>query len=75
MDRYELDDVKAYFGVNGASKTELARLVSIQYNFLADSFERELRRKHPYAIRMFEAIAELPPIYRGHYKHRSIEFY
>ena len=57
VDRYELDDVKAYFGVNGASKTELARLVSIQYNFLADSFERELRRKHPYAIRMFEAIA------------------
>jgi hypothetical protein len=55
---YLLDDVKNSFSHNTKiNKVDIAKLVAIRYQFLEDVLQREKNHKHPYYIRMFEAIA------------------
>jgi len=54
---YSLSDVKASFGVGVANKMALAECVVARYKFLANDLRKERKHKHPYFVRMFEAIA------------------
>jgi hypothetical protein len=53
-----LEDIKNSFawGVK-INKMDIATLVVAGYQFLGYRLEREKKHKHPYFIRMFEAIA------------------
>jgi len=53
---YFLSDVKASFGVGVANKMALAECVVARYKFLANDLQKERKHKHPYFVRMFEAI-------------------
>ncbi len=56
--RYELADLRKFFAVGlKANKTAILRLALARYHFLSDQIDREEKHKHPYFIRMFEAIA------------------
>jgi hypothetical protein len=56
--RYELGDLKRFFAASPkANKMTVLRLALAQYQFLGDQIDREEKHKHPYFIRMFEAIA------------------
>lgn len=54
---YSLSDVKASLGVGVANKMALAECVVARYKFLANDLQKERKHKHPYFVRMFEAIA------------------
>jgi len=55
---YELGELKTFFGADmKINKMDVAGAVVCQYKFLNDQLERERNHKHPYFIRMFEAIA------------------
>jgi hypothetical protein len=56
--RYHLNDVKKSFSQDAKiNKVDMAGLVANRYQFLGNTMEREKNHKHPYFIRMFEAIA------------------
>ncbi len=55
---YSLDDVKKCLAVGTkANKMAVAGTVTARYPFLSYELEREKKHKHPYYVRMFEAIA------------------
>lgn len=56
--RYELGDLRKFFAPGlKANKISILRLALAPYHFLTDHLDREEKHKHPYFIRMFEAIA------------------
>ena len=55
---YTIGDIKKCLAVGmKTNKMVLAGIVTARYPFLAHELEREKRHKHPYFVRMFEAIA------------------
>ena len=55
---YSLGDLKESLAVGmKANKMAIAGIMTTRYPFLIHEFEKEKRHKHPYFIRMFEAIA------------------
>jgi Holliday junction resolvasome RuvABC endonuclease subunit len=55
---YSLNDVKKFLAVGiKANKMSIAGIVAARYPFLIHELEKEKKHKHPYFVRMFEAIA------------------
>ncbi|OPY73240.1 MAG: hypothetical protein A4E62_00556 [Syntrophorhabdus sp. PtaU1.Bin002] len=55
---YSVADLKESFAFGTrVNKMTIAALAIARYPFLARELEREKKRKHPYSLRMFEAIA------------------
>ena len=55
---YFLPDLKVSLGVGmRGNKMAIAGIVTARYPFLIHELERERKHKHPYFVRMFEAIA------------------
>jgi Holliday junction resolvasome RuvABC endonuclease subunit len=55
---YSLGDIKKSLAVGmKANKMVIAGIVTARYPFLIHELEREKKHKHPYFVRMFEAIA------------------
>ena len=55
---YTLSELKNFLELgNRVNKMEIAGLAVARYQFLIHQLERERKHKHPYFIRMFEAIA------------------
>jgi RNase H-fold protein (predicted Holliday junction resolvase) len=56
--RYSVNDLTEFLAVGmKANKMAVAGTVTARYPFLVHELEREKKHKHPYFIRMFEAIA------------------
>ena len=56
--RYSLDDIKqSLAGGMKVNKMAVAGIVTAHYPFLAHELKSEKKHKHPYFVRMFEAIA------------------
>ena len=55
---YTLSELKKFLALgNRINKMEIAGLAVARYQFLIHQLERERKHKHPYFVRMFEAIA------------------
>ncbi|MEI6153509.1 MAG: hypothetical protein WCQ90_05430 [Deltaproteobacteria bacterium] len=55
---YTLSDLKKFLALGTKiNKMEIAGLAVARYQFLIHQLERERKHKHPYFVRMFEAIA------------------
>ncbi len=55
---YSLDSLKDQLSAGARiNKMSIASLVASRYPFLGKELEREKKHKHPYYVRMFEAIA------------------
>lgn len=55
---YSLSDARESLGLGAkANKMALAECVVARYKFLANDLQKERNHKHPYFVRMFEAIA------------------
>lgn len=55
---YSLSDVKEFLAAGvKTNKMDIAEIVTNRYPFLVHELEREREHKHPYFVRMFEAIA------------------
>ena len=55
---YSLNDVKEFLAAGvKTNKMDIAGIVTARYPFLIHELEREKKHKHPYFVRMFEAIA------------------
>jgi len=55
---YSLNDVKKFLAVGmKTNKMGIAGIVTARYPFLIHELEKEKKHKHPYFVRMFEAIA------------------
>jgi RNase H-fold protein (predicted Holliday junction resolvase) len=55
---YSLSDLKEFLAEGmKANKMAIAGIVTARYPFLIHELEREKKHKHPYFVRMFEAIA------------------
>jgi len=55
---YSLSDIKKLLAAGmKTNKMAIAEIVTNRYPFLIHEFERERKHKHPYFVRMFEAIA------------------
>lgn len=55
---YSLSDVKEFLAAGmKTNKMAIAEIVTKRYPFLIHELEREKKHKHPYFVRMFEAIA------------------
>lgn len=53
-----MDDLKKSLAVGmKANKMAISGIVTARYPFLARVLEREKKHKHPYFVRMFEAVA------------------
>jgi len=55
---YSLSDVKEFLATGmKTNKMAIAGIVTARYPFLIHELEKEKKHKHPYFVRMFEAIA------------------
>lgn len=55
---YSLEDIKKYLAIGKRSnKMVIAEIMAKKYPFLIHELEKEKKHKHPYFVRMFEAIA------------------
>lgn len=55
---YSLDDIKKELAAERRiNKMIIAEMMVVRYPFLVHEFEKEKKHKHPYFVRMFEAIA------------------
>ena len=55
---YDLSDIKKFLAKDTKiNKMDIAGLVADRYQFLSYQLEKERKHKHPYFVRMFEAIA------------------
>ncbi len=55
---YSLDDIKKELAAERrVNKISIAEMMVARYPFLVHELEREKKHKHPYFVRMFEAIA------------------
>lgn len=55
---YSLSELKEFLALGTRiNKMEIAGLAAARYQFLINQLEKERRHKHPYFVRMFEAIA------------------
>lgn len=56
--QYSIDEVKDRILINrDKNKKSLMEEIGIRYPFLLEAIQKEMRKKNPYLIRMFEAIA------------------
>jgi len=55
---YSLEDIKKELAAERrVNKMTIAEMMVVRYPFLIHELEREKKHKHPYFVRMFEAIA------------------
>jgi Holliday junction resolvasome RuvABC endonuclease subunit len=58
LHRYSLGDLKEFLAEGTkVNKMAIAGIVTARYSFLIHELEKEKKHKHPYFVRMFEAIA------------------